>query len=137
MKKFIPVVVKNGDYSSTCKNIYSFIIVKFVGKLYSPKDYARETKIAKKLVKITDDVNFWKAIPQIKVSSLCYFINQFNYNLLISRYNEYLDKKWENFLNTQKDIDFEPEKHIIEEEKIGEDFNVEKKPLSLKDFLNS
>ena len=43
-------------------NKYHFLIKKFIKdpNKFQPKDWARETKIAKKLYGVFDDENFWK-----------------------------------------------------------------------------
>ncbi len=98
------------------------IVNRFCG--HNPKLYwAREIKIAKQLLKLEPEVSVWLSLEHRKLSSLSWFLTD--------------DGKL--FIKTsklKKDINIEevsnPE---VEEEKIGEDKIIDKKPKSLLDFL--
>jgi len=60
-------------------NKYHFLVKKFIkdpNKL-QPKDWARETKIAKKLYQIFEKENFWKkSFLEFKLNSLAWFLSK-------------------------------------------------------------
>ncbi len=108
-----------GKFNKFCK----LLVAKFVksDKINWPK----EIKIAQKLLKIKDDDQFWINLhSDLKITSLSWF----------------LTKEGEAFLVAQERInslEIAPkEVHSIQEEKIGEDLNLKKKPRTVFDFLN-
>lgn len=98
------------------------IVSRFCG--HNPKLYwAREIKIAKKLLKLEPEVSVWLSLEHRKLSSLSWFLSDEG-KLFIKT------SKLKKELNL-KEV-FNPE---IKEEKIGEDKVMSKKPKSLLDFL--
>ena len=60
-------------------NKYHFLIKKFIKdpNKFQPKDWARETKIAKKLYEVFDNEKFWKqSFLDFKLNSLAWFLSQ-------------------------------------------------------------
>jgi hypothetical protein len=110
------------------KNItkYRFLINKFlidVNKFQS-KDWAREVKIAKKLLSSEFDFSFWKRISvEKKYFSLSFF----------------LTKEGKGHLFTQKrllEVEIKNnEDYILLNEKVGEDKKIVTKPQSILDFI--
>lgn len=89
-----------------------------------PINWPREIKIAKDLIKKYPTVNFWKSVDLgFKLPCLAYFKTATGSKLL-----ELTKKKIELAL---------PEKEVytLNTEKIGEDVEVDKKPKTLKEFL--
>lgn len=106
-------------FNKFCK----LLVAKFVksDKISWPK----EIKIAQKLLKIKEDGDFWINLhSDLKITSLAWF----------------LTKEGKAFLVTQERInslELSPkETHLIQDEKLGEDLNLKKKPKTVFDFLN-
>jgi len=99
-------------------------------------NYPMEIKIAKKLGQISRDQEFWDSVEATQVTSLCYFIKADNLSIIKYQFEEFMKSKWQDFQEEKKkNLDL-PQNHVIlQEEKVGEDVSLEKKILSLKDFL--
>jgi hypothetical protein len=105
---------------------YKSLIKKFLKdyKTLKPVDWAREVKICKTLVE-KHGFDFLKLhFNNFKLNSLAWFLTKDGNALLL------LEKV------KQKTLTFTQERAIIEEEKIGEDIQVYRKPKSLKEFIN-
>jgi hypothetical protein len=103
-------------------NVCRLLVAKFVDP--QKANWPKEIKIAKKLLELYDK-NFWISFClDSKLTSLSWF----------------LTKEGKSFLITQKKINSlekkPPEVHIIQDVKIGEDVQLNKKPRTVFDFLN-
>lgn len=107
-------------------NRCKFLVSKFVNK--DGLNWAREIKIAKKLLKIYPSFDDWTALKlEFKLNSLAFFLTEEGKKeISVLKFN----KSKENVLNL-----FSKQKEIIEKEKLGLDIEPNKKPLSLEDFL--
>lgn len=92
--------------------------------LKKPINWPREMNIANKLFEELDDVEFWKSVSlDFKLNSLAYFLTGDGRKVVE---------------NKQRAIKFEmPERetYTLEDEKVGEDKVILKKPKSLKEFI--
>ena len=93
-----------------------------------PKEY----RLAKFMLKMIPDVNFWKTTEAEKVLSLTYFLTKENKELYLLEYKKY--KKLRKF----KPDKLKQESYTLEDEKVGESSAFEKPPnkkLNLLDFI--
>lgn len=117
------------------KSFETYLINKFISDKTSI-NYPREIKIAKKLGELSRDQRFWEYIPQTKVDSLCFFIKQDNFNIIKYHHDEYVKAEWKKFQeNKQKNLDISKKQITLFEEKVGEDIEIKKPLLSIKDFI--
>lgn len=110
------------------KNKYHLLIEKFIKntKVLKPKDWARETKIAKKLYDKFDNEIFWKrSFLDFKLNSLAWLLSKDGLEYLSK---EYLILKVK--LPQQKEIK-------LENKIYGTQKKVDKKPRNVLDFINS
>ncbi len=105
---------------------WRFIIKKFLNDVnkFQSKDWAREVKIAKKLLNSKFDFDFWKRVPaDKKYFSLAFF----------------LTSEGKVFLLQQKrllKVEITPKQdYLLSDKKLGEDKKIEHKPQTLLDFL--
>ena len=93
-----------------------------------PKEY----RLAKFMLKMIPDVNFWKRVEAEKVLSLTYFLTKENKELYLSEYKRF-----------KKLCKFKPDKlkqksYTLEDDKVGESSALKKpsnKKLNLLDFI--
>jgi len=100
-------------------------------EFYSQKGFwPKEMKMANKLIKEYDlDFLLWVIPPyNKKVPSLAYFMADYG--------KEYLSSQFFNFKNEKTDLTPKANNIQLSETKIGEDVVLDKKPRTLKDFLN-
>ena len=117
------------------KSFETYLIDRFIDDKKNIS-YPREIGIAKKLGKITRLQEFWDSVTVTKVSSLCYFIKKENYDIIMYQFQEFENKKWQRFVEKKaKALDIPQKDSIILTDKVGEDVEVKKPILSLKDFL--
>lgn len=97
--------------------------------------WPREMKIAKKLFGEYDSkFLLWVSPPYSRrVASLAYFVADYGKKYLEA---EAKSEQYHFFLTASTDLSPKVETVSLEEAKIGEDVVVEKKPSTLKDFLN-
>ena len=93
-----------------------FIIKKFIKDKIN---WPREIKIAQKLIKIYKKYSFWNNLNDLKLPSLAWFLTEEGKIFLSTE-----DKK--KYLIIEK-----PKEIILNENKIGEDKNICKKPKTL------
>lgn len=99
--------------------------------------YPREIKIANQLGKICSDQKFWDSLPTEKVNSLTFFIKKENQDIIKYQHDLFVKNEWTEFVKTKKNsIDFPKQEVILSETKVGEDVEIKKPILSLKDFIN-
>lgn len=93
---------------------------------FDKNTFGREMMLARKLIEKCPDENFWKSLDiGFQLNSLAFLESEQGKAILRKKYSEFK---------------FEIQKtstHNIGEEKVGEDIEIVKKPLSLKDFLKS
>jgi hypothetical protein len=117
---------------SVCHNVFvaknikhakcQLIVNRFCGHIKS-LPWGREIKIAQKLIKIEPEASFWLSLEHKKLSSLSWFLTEEGKLFLkTSKLKESLRLKENPSLK-------------IEEEKIGEDKQIEQKPKTVLDFL--
>ena len=111
------------------RKTYEAIIHRF---LKNPSDCLRpkEYRLAKFMLKMIPDVNFWLTAAAEKVNTLTYFLTKENKELYLSEYKRYqkLSK-----VNLDK---LKQRSYTLEDEKVGKDFK--KKPnkkLNLLEFI--
>ncbi len=97
-----------------------FIVKKFIKDKIN---WAREIKIAQGLIKTYKKYNFWNNLNDLKLPSLAWFLTEDGKRFLATE-----DKK--KYLNIKK-----PEEAPLQENKIGEDKNICKKPKTLIEFI--
>lgn len=97
-----------------------FIIKKFIKDKIN---WPREIKIAQGLVKKYKKYNFWNNLNDLKLPSLAWFLTEDGKRFLATE-----DKK--KYLNIQK-----VKEVSLQENKIGEDKNICKKPKTLIEFI--
>ena len=97
-----------------------FIVKKFIKDKIN---WPREIKIAQSLTKTYEKYNFWNNLNDLKLPSLAWFLTEDGKRFLATE-----DKK--KYLNIQK-----PEEAPLQENKIGEDKNICKKPKTLIEFI--
>jgi hypothetical protein len=100
-------------------------------------NYPREMKIANTLGKISTDQKFWDSLPEQKVNSLTFFIKKENQDIIRYHHDLFIKNEWAEFVKTKKKtLDFPKQDVILSETKVGEDLEIKKPILSLKDFIN-
>jgi len=100
-------------------------------------NYPREMKIANTLGKISTDQKFWDSLPEQKVNSLTFFIKKENQDIIRYHHDLFIKNEWAEFVkNKKKTLDFPKQDVILSETKVGEDLEIKKPILSLKDFIN-
>jgi hypothetical protein len=97
-----------------------FIVKKFIKDKIN---WPREIKIAQGLTKTYKKYNFWNNLNDLKLPSLAWFLTEDGKRFLATE-----DKK--KYLNIQKS-----EEAPLQENKIGEDKNICKKPKTLIEFI--
>jgi len=110
------------------KNKYHFLVDKFIKepKKLKPKDWARETKIAKKLYDKYDSERFWRAsLLNFKLNSLAWFLSEDGLKFLE---NNFLILKFK--LPQNKKVKLGKTIYV-------EDMDFKKKPKTTLDFLNN
>jgi len=99
--------------------------------------YPREIKIANILGEISKEQSFWESLPNQKVSSLSFFIKKENQDIIKYQHDLFIKNKWAEFIKGKKNtLDFPKQEVILSETKVGEDVEIKKPILSLKDFIN-
>lgn len=98
-------------------------------KIFWPK----EIKLSKKLLELFPNLNFWRDIAftifHKKPNSLTAYLASDNLKALSVSYHNY---------EKLKDLDFSSRKrYTLEEEKVGEDREYEKKDKNILDFINN
>jgi len=100
-------------------------------------NYPREMKIANTLGKISTDQKFWDSLPEQKVNSLTFFIKKENQDIIRYHHDLFIKNEWAEFVKIKKKtLDFPKQDVILSETKVGEDLEIKKPILSLKDFIN-
>jgi len=100
-------------------------------------NYPREMKMANVLGKICSDQNFWESLPNNKVISLSFFIKKENQDIIKYQHDLFIKNKWIEFVKSKKNtLDFPKQEVTLSENKVGEDVEIKKPILSLKDFIN-
>jgi hypothetical protein len=100
-------------------------------------NYPREMKIANTLGKISTDQKFWDSLPEQKVNSLTFFIKKENQDIIRYHHDLFIKNEWVEFVKTKKKtLDFPKQDVTLSETKVGEDLEIKKPILSLKDFIN-
>jgi len=100
-------------------------------------NYPREMKIANTLGKISTDQKFWDSLPEQKVNSLTFFIKKENQDIIRYHHDLFIKNEWAEFVKIKKKtLDFSKQDVILSETKVGEDLEIKKPILSLKDFIN-
>jgi hypothetical protein len=100
-------------------------------------NYPREMKIANTLGKISTDQKFWDSLPEQKVNSLTFFIKKENQDIIRYHHDLFIKNEWAEFVKTKKKtLDFPKQDVTLSETKVGEDLEIKKPILSLKDFIN-
>lgn len=97
--------------------------------LKNPNDknfqWAKEIKVAKKLLFLYKDINFWSNLEiEFKLNSLCWFLTYDGSQRLKTEFNKYN-------LTIPAKIEY-----IIDKQKYGEDISFEKKMENIIEFLN-
>ncbi len=118
-------VVKSDGSIPKITRLSQLLIWKFLKGVerFTPKDWARETKIANKLIKSYNCQEFWEKYPnQFPVNSLAYFLTTNGKHELYLNFNKYK-------------LDFPPPKQYDLGDKLGEDKEIYKKP-GIKEFLD-
>ncbi len=91
--------------------------------------WPRECKIAKKLLsKFTIEFFRFCPKPDFKVPSLAWFLTENGKKFINYQYFEYQKSKL-NLIDKREEI-------ILQDEKVGEDIQITRKPKTLKEFLN-
>ena len=99
--------------------------------------FPREMKLASILGKISTDQTFWESLPNQKVNTLAFFIKKENQDIIKYHHDLFIKKKWADFIKSKKNsLDFPKQEVILSETKVGEDVEIKKPILSIKDFIN-
>lgn len=99
--------------------------------------FPREMKFANILGKISTDQTFWESLPNEKVYSLAFFIKKENQDIIKYHHDLFIKNKWVDFIKSKKNsLDFPKQEVILSETKVGEDVEIKKPILSIKDFIN-
>ena len=99
--------------------------------------FPREMKFANILGKISTDQKFWDSLPEQKVNSLTFFIKKENQDIIKYHHDLFIKNKWADFIKSKKNsLDFPKQEVILSETKVGEDVEIKKPILSIKDFIN-
>lgn len=114
--------MKTNTEHQRCK----FLVSKFVSK--EGMNWPREIRIAKKLLKEYPDFETWTQLKfDFKLNSLAFFLTEEGKEKIqILKFN----KSKKNLLDL-----FPKQEEVVFGEKLGQDAEVQKKPLTLKDFL--
>ena len=111
------------------RKTYEAMIHRF---LKNPSDCLRpkEYRLAKFMLTMIPDVNFWLTIEAEKVNTLTYFLTKENKDLYLHEYHHY--KQMSKF----KPDKLKEKKYTLESDKLGEDLKIKPKTkLSLSDFI--
>lgn len=99
--------------------------------------FPREMKLASILGKISTDQTFWESLPNQKVNTLAFFIKKENQDIIKYHHDLFIKKQWADFIKSKKNsLDFPKQEVILSETKVGEDVEIKKPILSIKDFIN-
>lgn len=99
--------------------------------------FPREMKLASILGKISTDQIFWESLPNQKVNTLAFFIKKENQDIIKYHHDLFIKKQWADFIKSKKNsLDFPKQEVILSETKVGEDVEIKKPILSIKDFIN-
>jgi hypothetical protein len=132
-KKYTKII--NGE-EVIFQNFATYLINLFIADKKSI-NYPREMKIANTLGKISTDQKFWDSLPEQKVNSLTFFIKKENQDIIRYHHDLFIKNEWAEFVKTKKKtLDFPKQDVILSETKVGEDLEIKKPILSLKDFIN-
>lgn len=94
-------------------------------------------KLASILGKISTDQTFWESLPNQKVNTLAFFIKKENQDIIKYHHDLFIKKQWADFIKSKKNsLDFPKQEVILSETKVGEDVEIKKPILSIKDFIN-
>jgi len=132
-KKYTKII--NGE-EVVFQNFATYLINLFIADKKSI-NYPREMKIANTLGKISTDQKFWDSLPEQKVNSLTFFIKKENQDIIRYHHDLFIKNEWAEFVKIKKKtLDFPKQDVILSETKVGEDLEIKKPILSLKDFIN-
>jgi hypothetical protein len=132
-KKYTKII--NGE-EIVFQNFATYLINLFIADKKSI-NYPREMKIANTLGKISTDQKFWDSLPEQKVNSLTFFIKKENQDIIRYHHDLFIKNEWAEFVKIKKKtLDFPKQDVILSETKVGEDLEIKKPILSLKDFIN-
>ena len=106
----------------TPHKLCQFIVKKYIK---DNVNWAREIKIAKRLIKTYQGYSFWNSLKQLKLPSLAWFLTDEGKAFLA------IEQK-KNDLSLDKKVD----NIILTENKAGEDKKVCQKPKSLLEFIS-
>ena len=132
-KKYTKII--NGE-EIVFQSFATYLINLFIAEKKSI-NYPREMKIANTLGKISTDQKFWDSLPEQKVNSLTFFIKKENQDIIRYHHDLFIKNEWAEFVKIKKKtLDFPKQDVILSETKVGEDLEIKKPILSLKDFIN-
>ena len=102
------------------------LFLKDPANCHRPKEY----RLAKFMIKMIPDINFWKTTEAEKVMSLTYFLTKENKELYLSEYKRYQK------LSKIKLDKLKGKEYDLEDEKVGKDAPSMKSPNKKLNLLN-